>query len=168
MTSAPTPDEDRIWDPATSVVFWRTRAAHGWLSNMCGGYPLRIKAHSFPTSEHLYCALRYRDARDGLYLCDIASPIDAKRASHTDRALWRADWDDVKREMMRKVLYTKLVQHPELRRALAQTGDLPIVEKSLKDAWWGATPADDGLLAGKNVLGRLWMDLRGRLKDDHK
>jgi ribonuclease HI len=42
---------------------------------------------------------------------------------------------------------------------LDETGELPIVELSYKDGFWGARP-DSGVLAGVNMLGRLWMALR--------
>jgi hypothetical protein len=42
---------------------------------------------------------------------------------------------------------------------LLNTGDLPIVEQSRKDRFWGAVPVE-GKLVGANVLGRLLMELR--------
>ena len=48
--------------------------------------------------------------------------------------------------------------------ALARTGDRPIVEVSTRDPWWGARPAGDSY-RGRNVLGRLWMELRQQLRD---
>ena len=49
---------------------------------------------------------------------------------------------------------------------LAETGDRPIVEVSTRDRWWGARPVAERY-AGRNVLGRLWMELRQQLRDGH-
>ena len=47
---------------------------------------------------------------------------------------------------------------------LAATGDRHIVEVSTRDPWWGARPVAERY-EGKNVLGRLWMELRQQLRD---
>ena len=46
---------------------------------------------------------------------------------------------------------------------LAATGERPIVEVSTRDAWWGARPVADRY-EGRNVLGRLWMELRQHIR----
>jgi len=45
-----------------------------------------------------------------------------------------------------------------------ETGDLPIVEDSRKDDFWGAKPEDEEILTGANVLGRLLMQVREQIK----
>ena len=40
----------------------------------------------------------------------------------------------------------------------------PSVEVSTRDPWWGARPISDRN-EGRNVLGRLWMELRQHLRD---
>jgi NADAR domain len=49
---------------------------------------------------------------------------------------------------------------------LNETGERPIVEDSRKDDFWGAKPKADDYLEGRNVLGRLLMELRQKLRDD--
>ena len=48
---------------------------------------------------------------------------------------------------------------------LAATGERPIVEVSTRDPWWGARPVADRY-EGRNVLGRLWMELRHQLREN--
>lgn len=66
----------------------------------------------------------------------------------------------------------KLAQnYEEFGRLLLATGSQPIVEQSRKDDYWGAKVADDtgntgDTLVGQNVLGRLLMELREKLRDD--
>ena len=47
---------------------------------------------------------------------------------------------------------------------LAATGARPIVEILTRDPWWGARPVADRY-EGRNVLGRLWMELHQQLRD---
>ena len=48
---------------------------------------------------------------------------------------------------------------------LAATGERAIVEVSSRDPWWGARPVADRY-EGRNVLGRLWMELRHQLREN--
>lgn len=68
----------------------------------------------------------------------------------------RADWDNVKLDVMRVALQAKFTQHDFLRRSLLNTRDSEIIEDSASDYFWGE--GQDG--SGDNWLGRLLMDLR--------
>ena len=52
----------------------------------------------------------------------------------------------------------------EIDAVLAATGDRQIVEVSARDPWWRARPVADRY-EGRNVLGRLWMELRQQLPE---
>jgi hypothetical protein len=67
---------------------------------------------------------------------------------------------------MKWCLKVKLIQHWEpFGELLLGTSSKPIVEQSRRDNFWGAIPDSNGKsLIGSNVLGRLLMDLRERLK----
>ena len=52
----------------------------------------------------------------------------------------------------------------EIDAPLAATGKRPIVEVSTRDPWWGARPVGDRH-HGRNVLGRLWMELRQHTRE---
>ena len=70
---------------------------------------------------------------------------------------------------MRWCLRAKLAQnYEEFGRLLLPTRDRPIVEQFRKDDCWGAklTDAAGNTLIGQNVLGRLLIELREKLKGD--
>lgn len=71
----------------------------------------------------------------------------------------RADWEQVKDNVMRAALYYKFTQNPSLMLALKATGGKRLVEHTKRDAYWG--DAGDG--SGKNRLGELLMELRAQL-----
>ncbi len=59
----------------------------------------------------------------------------------------------------REALRAKFTQHPQLRSLLLSTGDAEPSEHSSNSYW-----ADSGDASGKNVLGKLLMELRAELR----
>ena len=156
----------RKYDPATSVVFLKTKERFGGLSNMAPGFPLTVNGVRIRTSEALYQACRFPHMPDvQRKIIDEHSPMTAKMRSKPFRKDSRPDWDAVRVKIMRWSLRVKLAQNwREFGRLLLSTGDGPIVEQSRKDDFWGAKVVEDGSLVGMNVLGRLLMELREQLK----
>jgi len=97
------------------------------------------------------------------------SPMTAKMKGKPHRHESRRDWDRVRTKIMRWCLRVKLVQNcVKFADLLLETGNKPIVEESKKDDFWGAKPLDDGTLKGRNVLGRLLMELREELLSQNR
>jgi len=53
------PEQTRTYDRASSIVFLKTDAPFGGLSNMAGGFPLWVNGIRALTSEALYQACRF-------------------------------------------------------------------------------------------------------------
>lgn len=163
-------DNIREYDANSAIVFHKTKEGFGGLSNMASGFPLKVNGISILTSEALYQACRYPHLADvqreiiGQY-----SPMTAKMKSKSYLRASREDWNEVRHRVMRWCLRVKLAQNYQaFGELLLLTGDKPIVEFSKKDGFWGAKPIDDDslVLRGENVLGRLLMELREKLKMD--
>lgn len=75
----------------------------------------------------------------------------------------RENWEDMKEDVMRKALQAKF-SRPDLRAKLLLTGDALLIEASPTDYYWGEGAAK----IGKNRLGVLLVELRGKLKEDAK
>lgn len=153
------------------VVVYRTKEDFGGLSNMASGYPLRVNGVRILTSEALYQCCRFPHLPHvQREIIEQTSPMTAKMKSKPHREHTRSDWDQVRAKVMRWCLRVKLAQNYEtFGRLLLSTGELPIVERSRKDAYWGAKlSADEACLVGENVLGRLLMELREKLRGDAK
>jgi ribA/ribD-fused uncharacterized protein len=117
----------------------------------------------FATSEHAYHWMKF----DGTGNDSIALSIENAPSAHEAfklaerfKSYRRPDWDAVKVDVMRGIIRAKAEQHEYVRRKLLATGDRELVENSWRDDYWGWGPNRDG----KNMLGKLWMELRTELR----
>ena len=149
------------------VVFCKVNEPFGGLSNMAGGFPLDVDGRPVRFSEALYQACRFPHRPD--WQAEIlaeASPMAAKMKSKKEgrrRDHSRPDWEAIQVDVMRWCLRVKLARNPARFGALLLASrERPIVERSRKDAFWGAVPVtrEEGLLRGENRLGRLLDELR--------
>lgn len=158
----------RTYQAKDVVRFRKTAEEFGGLSNMAPGFPVVVLGHRIRTSEALYQACRFPHMPEvQQMILNESSPMTAKMRSKPYRKDSRPDWDDVRVKVMKWCLRVKLVHNwNKFSQLLLSTGDCPIVEDSRKDNYWGAMPQEDDTLNGQNVLGRLLMDLRKKLRED--
>jgi len=160
----------RTYVRGESVVVYKTKEDFGGLSNMASGYPLQVNGVRILTTEALYQSCRFPHRSEvQREIIGQHSPMTAKMKSKPHRKDSRPDWDEVRYKIMRWCLRVKLAQnYEEFGRLLLATRDRPIVEQSRKDDYWGAKLADEAgdTLVGQNVLGRLLMELREKLRED--
>jgi len=160
----------RTYRAVECITFRSTKEKFGGLSNMAGGFPLRVSGILVPSAEALYQASRFPNKPEiQKLIIEQQSPMTAKMVSKPYRNETRPDWQQIRVRVMRWVLRVKLAMHwPEFCSLLLDTGDRLIVEDSRRDNFWGALRQDDGTLVGMNVLGRLLMELRDELKGPNK
>lgn len=117
----------------------------------------------FDTSEAAYHWEKFPDHDDIRFeIINAPSAHEAFKVAEANKIHRRADWDDVKVDIMREILRAKASQHGYVRRKLLATGDRELVENSWRDDFWGWGPNRDG----KNMLGKLWMEIRAELRAD--
>jgi ribA/ribD-fused uncharacterized protein len=154
--------EERAYNRDDCIVFRKTNERFGGLSNMAAGYVLHVNGVLIGTVEALYQACRFSHRPDiqSLILAE-KSPMTAKMRGKPYRSISREDWEEVKVSVMRWCLRIKLHQHrSKFAHLLQDTDAKQIVEESRRDDYWGAKPLDREILVGRNVLGRLLMELR--------
>jgi ribA/ribD-fused uncharacterized protein len=161
-----TPAEPRTYSRDEAVAFRKTNEEFGGLSNMAPGFPLEINGVHIRTTEALYQACRFPHIPEvQKRILSERSPMTAKMRSKPHRNQSRPEWDSIRVPIMKWCLRVKLAQNwASFGGLLLATGNRPIVEDSRKDDYWGAKPVDDEILRGVNVLGRLLMELREKLK----
>lgn len=133
------------------------------LSNF-SAFRIHWEGADFDTSEHLYHWLKFagmdHEVQD--MIRDARSAHEAFKLAESQKMFRRADWDEVKVDIMREILTAKALQHEYVRRKLFATGNRLLVENSWRDSFWGWGPKRDG----QNMLGELWMQVRATLRGD--
>lgn len=107
----------------------------------------------FPSSEHAFQAAKTLDLDRRREIAALGTAGKAKRAGRQSKI--RDDWDDIRIDVMRKILVAKF-SDPELRRLLDATKPLELIEgNNWGDRFWGAVGGK-----GNNHLGKLLMSIR--------
>src|SRR5262245_37464769 len=138
--------------------------AYAFLSNFAAS-PVVLDGETYPTVEHAFQAAKTFDPAQRQSIREANTPATAKRLGR--QVTLRADWEQVKFEIMRQLLLQKFTL-PELRAALLATGDAELIEgNTWNDRTWGKTLVK-GQWVGKNWLGELLMAERReiRMKDE--
>lgn len=133
------------------------RGEYAFLSNFqkCN---VEFEGDVYPTVEHAFQAAKTFDMEERKRILSFASPVIAKRIGR--KAGLRADWEDVKCDIMKELLKKKF-ENPELAEKLLATGDSELIEgNNHGDRFWGMVNG-----VGKNMLGRLLMEVRDDLRN---
>lgn len=130
-----------------------------FLSNFYGPLRLVYKDKVYPTSEHLYQALKTTNKKQQEQVRLCKTPGEAKRMGR--KIDIRPDWEEIKVDIMYKILKLKL-KNKVLQKKLLDTGTRFICEgNTWKDTFWGY---DFNLKEGRNELGKLLMKVRDKLR----
>ncbi|TWT92424.1 NADAR family protein [Stieleria varia] len=158
------------WKRQDSAWFCRTSDPLGDFSNFASGMPIPIHGYVVPSSEHLYQAMRFPHLPEvQFHILDADAPKTSKTIARDHDAVTREDWMEIRIDVMRWVLARKIKANAQrMSDAFGLSADLPIVELSRRDAFWGAAPQpdDDQLLVGQNVLGCLLTEMRKEFRLD--
>jgi len=162
------PSDNRI------LYYGRDRDAFGFLSHFYPS-PIELDGWIWPCVEYFYQAQKSSDRDYRRAIMEAESPGKVKRlAANPDitgksgKHSWfrahgkspRADWHQVKLDIMRRADLAKYTQNPALRERLLATGDAELVEDSPSEPFWGI--GSDG--NGANWAGRVIMEVRAALR----
>jgi ribA/ribD-fused uncharacterized protein len=151
-------DEGRLPMPAV-INFYSVSDDYGCFSNFAP-YPIRLDGKLWPTSEHYFQAQKFQDTEHREGIRQAKSPMIAARLGRDRKKKLRSDWESVKVAVMRNAVLAKFAQHDDIREILLATGEAKIVEHTENDDYWG----DGGDGSGKNMLGRILMEIREDLR----
>lgn len=146
-----------------AIKFYTTKAAYGCFSNF-SRHEVKLKGKTWPTSEHYYQAQKFAGTHYESDVRKAPNPKEAARMGRDKKNPLRKDWEQVKLDIMREVVYAKFTQHEELKQILLDTGDETLVEHTENDSYW----ADGGDGSGKNWLGVILMETRNRIRKENK
>ena len=159
------------------VFFWKENEDHGCFSNwfrrrfviddfeyFCvEQYMMAQRAKLFHDSEHYTAILRASEPWECRELGSSVRPYDAKA------------WDAVQYDVVKTAVKAKFEQNLDLKDKLIQTGDAILAEANPNDDVLGigldAVSASEAIFAqwpGKNLLGRILMEVRAEFSEEQK
>jgi ribA/ribD-fused uncharacterized protein len=145
-------DDKKIIDRFTK------EAGYDFLSNFYSS-TISFEGQLYPSVEHAYQASKSLDVSVRETIRKAKSPADAKKLGQCITV--RADWNDVKVDIMRTLIREKF-ENPFLRPLLLATDDADLIlNNKWNDKFWGVCRGE-----GENWLGKILMEERGRIKEE--
>jgi len=145
-----------------SIKFWKTKDPYGEFCNF-SRHPIKLDGRTWKTTEHYFQAQKYVNTTRYEMIANATTPREAANLGR-DRSLpIRADWENIKDDVMRKCVLEKFTTYPDLGALLIATSDQEIIEDSPYDYYWGI--GKEG--SGKNMLGKILMETREILKKNY-
>lgn len=153
--------------PAEQTIgFTSTAAKWGIFSNFAKT-PMVVNGVEFACVEQLFHYIRLKDEAERAEYLKLTPNMGLKMKAKVfaKRGVERADWRDIAVDVMRFCLNHKYQNSAEFRKALADSRDMYIVEdesnrKKKPDSWGAVLDTTMGEYYGKNIMGRLLMELR--------
>ena len=141
------------------IKFYSVTDEYGEFSNFAR-HPIKLSGKVWPTTEHYFQAMKFESKSDQEEIRKAKSPMEAAKKGRDRKRKLKRNWESIKDNIMREALVAKFTQHDELKSLLLSTGEAKIIEHTENDSYWG----DGGDGSGKNMLGRLLMEVREKLK----
>jgi ribA/ribD-fused uncharacterized protein len=142
------------------IKFYKVTDPYGCFSNF-SPHPVYI-GRTWQTAEHYFQAQKFLDAGLRMKILMAKLPMIAARMGRNRARPLRHDWEKVKDGVMRTAVRSKIRQHADVRETLLSTGNATIIEHTENDSYWG----DGGDGSGKNMLGKIFMEVRAELTKD--
>lgn len=146
-------------EPREPIRFYSTRGEFGAFSNF-SLHPFTLDGERWPTSEHYFQAQKFAGTEHEAVVRQARTPKEAASLGRDRARPLRRDWERVKDDVMRRAVRAKFTAHPALRDLLLATGEAELIEAAPRDFYWGE--GADG--SGKNMLGKLLMEVRAELR----
>ncbi len=136
------------------IRFYSANEAYGEFSNFAL-YPVKVRGRMWPTSEHFFQSMKFKDENDLEQVRKAKSPMEAARIGRNRKRKLRRDWEGIKISVMKEAVLANFTQHDHLAELLISTGDAELIEHTPRDSYWG----DGGNGRGKNMLGKILMEV---------
>ena len=142
-----------------TICFYHPDEPYGCFSNF-SRHVITLKGKRWPTSEHYFQAQKFAGTLLEEQVRQVATPGQAAAMGRDRANPLRADWEEVKDDVMREAVRAKFTQYPALKAILLSTGEAILVEHTRKDKYW----ADGYDGSGQNKLGKILMEIRHELR----
>lgn len=144
-----------------AIEFYTTRGEYGCFSNF-SRHGFELDGKYWITSEHYFQAMKFEGTEHEDAVRTAKTPNDAAKIGRDRKRPLRADWEDIKDDVMRRAVRAKFATHEDIRDVLLETGDEVLIENAPGDYYWGIGKNR----TGKNRLGEILMEIRDELRDE--
>lgn len=143
------------------IYFYSTRTTYGCFSNF-STHGIELKGVWWRTTEHYFQAQKFAGTPHEEAVRLAKTPKEAAAMGRDRKRPLRADWEEVKDDVMREAVRQKFRTHQDIQQILLSTGDEEIIENAPGDYYWGI--GANG--SGKNMLGKILMEIRAELRGE--
>ena len=156
-----------------TIGFTSTAATWGIFSNFAKT-PMLVNGIEFACVEQLFHYIRLNNEAERAEYLKLTPNmgLKMKAKAFAKCGVERADWREIAVDVMRFCLNYKYQASAEFRKALVDSGDKYIVEdesnrKKKPDSWGAVLDTATNEFYGKNIMGRLLMELREKGELDY-
>ncbi|MBA2288283.1 MAG: GNAT family N-acetyltransferase [Ktedonobacteraceae bacterium] len=143
----------------TIFFYGASNKPYGCFSNF-SRHGFELDGAWWPTSEHYFQAQKFAGTPFVDQVRQTPTPKEAAKMGRRRSLPLRADWEEVKDQVMLQGVLRKFETHTGIRAILLATGEEEVVEKAPRDYYWGC--GADG--SGQNKLGQTLMTVRTLLR----
>lgn len=157
--------------PAKQTIGFTSTAAEWGIFSNFARTPMVVEGIKFACVEQLYHYIRLNNKIERSEYLKLTPNmgLKMKAKAFAKRGMEREAWRDIAVDVMRFCLNHKYQNSAEFRQALSDSGDKYIVEdesnrKKRPDSWGAVLDTSTNEYYGKNIMGRLLMELREKKK----
>lgn len=170
------PEYDKIERyPAEQTIGFTTTAAEWGIFSNFAKTPMMVNGIEFACVEQMFHYIRLNSETERAKYLKLIPNMGLKMKAKTfaKRGVERADWRDIAVDVMRFCLNHKYQNSAEFRKALSDSEGKSIVEDESNrpkkpDSWGAVLDAATNEYYGKNIMGRLLMELREKGKLEYQ
>ncbi len=153
--------------PAEQTIGFTSTAAEWGIFSNFAKTPMVVNGIEFACVEQLFHYIRLNNEQERAEYLKLKPNMGLKMKAKAfkKRGVERSDWREIAVDVMRFCLNHKYQASAEFRKALADSGSKYIVEdesnrKKNPDSWGAVLDTTTNEYYGKNIVGRLLMELR--------
>lgn len=125
------------------------------LSNF-SSHEVIYKGKNYKTAEHAYHCSRYTDTQIISSIISARSSREAWEISQKYKNFQKQGFERNKVDIMKEILLSKYRQHSDVQEALLGSQWKYLEKQHDWDSFWGTGIQS----SGKNMLGKIWMEIR--------
>lgn len=142
------------------IKFYKAGDLYGEFSNFWRE-PMAFEGKIWPSSEHAFQAAKFAGTEWEEEVRKCGTPMEAATMGRRRDLPMVSNWNDIRDDVMYKVVKAKFTQSEKLKAVLLDTGTQELIEHTVNDSYW----ADGGDGSGKNMLGIILMKVREEIRN---